>query len=184
MQTKWITLIAVLTLGIPIPTFAAGRTSSARPYRVPFAARPSAPRALVGEPVPALQAEPVLAALSLPDPMLALSADKRRIALGDTITFSGVFSVPATETLSVPDVMFHFTPISPLIATGASGPKSMSNTAICRSDSTLVATSNTVYTKASGQTQTYAIQANGEAIVPLGTVAPGESETATVTCKW
>ncbi len=117
------------------------------------------------------------------DPVLALTADKRRVAAGEVVTFTLTVSVPATETQTATNVVVRFRPALPLLAQVATGPKLVLNTATWLADGPITGESNTVRTGIVGQTQTAPI-VGGLAEIPCGDLAPGEAAVASVSARF
>ncbi len=117
------------------------------------------------------------------DPILTLTADKRRVAVGEIVTFTMTVSVPSAETQTATNVVVRFRPALPLLAQVATGPKLVVNTATWLADGPISGDSNTVRTGIVGQTQTAPI-VGGLAEIPCGDLAPGESAMASVTAKF
>jgi hypothetical protein len=169
--------LAALTALLAAPAIAAAPPDQLHPRRQP--------QVFTGRPVPGLSEGIVEAAA--PTGPLTLSADKREIAPGDTVTITAVFTWPATSAAESGDIWFIFTPNSPLTIVSTSGPASIvlnpGEGHVGGVTGAIVCTSNQPILKLSGQTQTYP-PVNGQAQVPMGDFLPGESDFATIVAKW
>jgi len=114
-------------------------------------------------------------------PSLALATDKKKLAVGESMVLTLNYVVPSSDTVGITGAQVKYTAPTGLTITGATGPKLISNQAQLTWDGGSVL-SNIVTVRLIGATQNYSAIA-GVVTIPVGDLAPGEGDVATVTVQ-
>ncbi|MEK7765007.1 MAG: hypothetical protein AAB368_02105, partial [bacterium] len=178
-------LVGILVLGVLVVAAAAPASAEVMGPAAAYL-HPKAAAATKTRPIPLLPQK--LKASGAPiDPAVTLAADKRQAATGDIVTFTGVVSVPTSETQIAYNGILSFQPCSYLSPQTATVPALCDNQALANAVNAAgqalpQAASAIVRIRILGKGGSVG-PAGGQWVIPLGDFAPGDAATVLFTCK-